>query len=168
MTRYLLLALLVSTPAFAQRRESLPAATRPKIIATPTPAPAKPVPVKPAVVKPAAATPAPATPAPRKRPAPKPVSPTVAYLPKVKAAFAKRWAEAVQPHMEEFVQGNVSVKFKLDAEGKLADFTVTENTSNEAFAKFCEGFVRETEFEKPPTKALAGGLLEIPFTFWIY
>jgi hypothetical protein len=159
MTRHLLLlALLVSTPALAQR--GAPAApikaTRPKVLAPPAPVPAAPTA---------------ATPAPKKRPPSKPskpVNPAAAYLPKVKATFAKRWSEAVQPRIEEFVPGNVSVKFKLDAEGKVADFAVTENTSNEPFAKFCEEFVRETEFEKPPAKALAEGLLEIPFTFWIY
>ncbi len=72
------------------------------------------------------------------------------------------------PLMKDFAQGNVSVLFKLDAEGKVADFSVTQNTSNEAFAKFCEQFVRETQFEKPPEKALADGPVEIPFTFWIY
>lgn len=161
MTRHLLLALVLAVPALAQtggRNNPPPSkvtATRPKVIATPpTLAPAQPTPAAP--TKPV-----------RKRPV-RPADPVAVYTPKVKAAFAKRWAEAVQPHMEEFNQGNVAVTFKLDAEGKVADFAVTENTSNEAFAKFCEQFVRETEFEKPPAKALKEGLLEIPFTFWIY
>jgi TonB family protein len=70
--------------------------------------------------------------------------------------------------MSEFDRGSASVKFKLDAEGKVTEFAVAENTSNEAFAKFCEQFVRETEFEKPPAKGLKEGLIEIPFTFTIY
>jgi TonB family protein len=88
-----------------------------------------------------------------------------AYTPKVKAAMAVRWADALAPRMSEFATGNVSVTFKLDADGKVTEFTVIANTSNEAFAKFCEQFVRETTFEKPPAGALTDGLLEIPFTF---
>lgn len=90
-----------------------------------------------------------------------------AYMPKVKAALAKRWAAALAPRMAELSQGTLSVTFKLDAEGKVTDFAVAANTSNEPFAKFCEQFVRETDFEKPPAGALTGGQLEIPFTFTI-
>jgi TonB family protein len=89
-------------------------------------------------------------------------------MPTVKLAFSARWGDAVTPLMKDFAQGNVSVLFKLDAEGAVSDFQVTQNTSNEAFAKFCEQFVRETPFEKPPEKALTTGHVEIPFTFWIY
>ena len=90
-----------------------------------------------------------------------------AYTPKVKAALAARWAAALTPRMSEFSTGNVSVTFRLDADGAVADFAVTANTSNEPFAKFCEQFVRETKFEKPPAGALTDGQLEIPFTFTI-
>ena len=89
------------------------------------------------------------------------------YMPKVKAALAKRWTDAVTPRMAEFSHGSVNVTFRLDADGKVADFAVAANSSNEAFAKFCEQFVRETIFEKPPTSMLKDGLLEIPFTFTI-
>lgn len=136
--------------------------------ATPAPAPAadepapSPFPEKPAIKKPA-------TPPLVKQPtAPAHSASSTAYTAKVKAAFAKRWADAVQPHMSEFQPGNVSVVFKLDAEGKVAAFAVSENSSNEAFAKFCEQFVRETPFDPPPAKSLADGQFEVPFTFWIY
>ena len=92
---------------------------------------------------------------------------SASYMPKVKAALAKRWSDAVTPRMAEFSHGSVNVTFKLDADGKVADFAVAANSSNEAFAKFCEQFVRETIFEKPPTSMLKDGLLEIPFTFTI-
>lgn len=92
---------------------------------------------------------------------------STSYMPKVKAALARRWAGAVTPRMAEFSQGSVNVAFKLDADGKVTDFAVAANSSNEAFAKFCEQFVRETTFEKPPARALKDGLLEIPFTFTI-
>ena len=136
-------------------------APAPVLVTEPAPAPA-PAPEKPAVEKPAAPPVVKQTPAPAR-----PVSST-AYTAKVKTAFAKRWADAVQPHMSEFQPGNVSVVFKLDAGGKVAAFSVAENSSNEAFAKFCEQFVRETPFDPPPTKALADGQFEVPFTFWIY
>jgi outer membrane biosynthesis protein TonB len=90
-----------------------------------------------------------------------------AYVPKVKAALAKRWGDEVAAHMSEFSHGDTNVTFKLDATGAVTEFTVVANTSNAAFAKFCEQFVRETKFEKPPAVALEDGQLEIPFTFTI-
>ena len=89
------------------------------------------------------------------------------YMPKVKAALAARWAAALAPRMNEFATGNVSVTFRLDATGVVTDFAVGTNTSNEPFAKFCEQFVRETKFEKPPDGTLTDGSLEIPFNFTI-
>ena len=90
-----------------------------------------------------------------------------AYTPKVKAALAAQWADALTPRMSEFSPGNLIVAFKLDAEGKVTDFAVTANTSNAPFAKFCEQFVRDTKFETPPAGALTDGQLEVPFTFTI-
>jgi TonB family protein len=90
-----------------------------------------------------------------------------AYTPKVKAALAARWAAALEPRMKEFSAGNMKVTFKLDADGKVTEFAVVANTSNEPFEKFCEQFVRETQFEPPPADALKDGQLEIPFTFTI-
>ena len=92
---------------------------------------------------------------------------SAAYVPKAKAAMAKRWAAELAPHMAEFSVGDLNVTFKLNAEGQVTEFTVAQNSSNEAFAKFCEQFVRGTKFEKPPAAALKDGLLEIPFTFTI-
>jgi TonB family protein len=89
------------------------------------------------------------------------------YMPKVKAALAARWAAAIEPRLSEFATGNANVTFKIDAAGNVTDFAVTANTSNEPFAKFCEQFVRETKFEKPPAGALTDGHLEIPFNFTI-
>lgn len=92
---------------------------------------------------------------------------SAAYGSKVKAAMAKRWATELAPHMAEFSQGDLNVIFRLNAEGAVTEFTVLKNSSNAAFAKFCEQFVRETKFEKPPASSLAEGQLEIPFTFTI-
>jgi TonB family protein len=89
------------------------------------------------------------------------------YLPKVKAALGARWAAALEPRMADFAVGSANVTFKLDADGKVTDFAVVANSSNGAFAKFCEQLVRETKFEKPPASALTDGALEIPFTFTI-
>ncbi len=105
---------------------------------------------------------------PAKKPAGKSGAQTPAtYTPKVKAAMGKRWATELAPHMAEFSQGDLNVIFKLNAEGAVTEFTVLKNTSNDPFAKFCEKFVRETPFEKPPANALTNGQLEIPFTFTI-
>jgi TonB family protein len=149
------------TPEAATPAPAVVTAPAPAPEPAPAPAPA-PVPEKPAIKKPAA------PPVVKQPPAPVRSASATAYTAKVKAAFAKRWADAVQPHMSEFQPGNVSVVFKLDAEGKVTAFSVTENTSNEAFAKFCEQFVRDTAFDPPPAKSLADGQFEVPFTFWIY
>jgi TonB family protein len=151
--------------------------------ATPTPAPAAPAPAPAAATPstpapaptvapmikqpPVAAKPAAATPAPRRRTT-RTAEVATSYMPKVKAAFSVRWNEVIAPLMKDFSPGNVSVVFLLDAEGAVTNFKITQNTSNEAFGKFCEQFVRETPFEKPPEKALTDGQLEVPFTFWIY
>ena len=185
--RTLLILAALAAPAFAQTGgrylppPTSPVPPKPVVIATPAPATPKPRPrhrATPPPEIPAATneTPAPApekpaiekpAPPPEVKPAPaRPLS-SAAYGAKVKTIFAKRWADAVQPHMSEFQPGNVSVVFKLDAEGKVAAFAVTENSSNEPFAKFCEQFVRETPFDPPPAKALTDGQLEVPFTFWI-
>jgi TonB family protein len=142
---------VLTLPTFAQRAPGNPFGTppRPKVVSTPTPAPT----AKPTVR--------------RTRPKP-PADPLVAYMPTVKAAFSLQWGEKVTPLLKDFTPGNVNTVFKLDAEGKVTDFQITGNTSNEAFGKFCEQFVRETPFEKPPEKALVDGHVEIPFTFTIY
>lgn len=178
LARTLLLACLITTPAFAQNGiRSLFGPPKPRVVATPTPAPAAtptPAPKRrakpPAVVAPVDPTTAAAT-APVPTPAPKPEPRNerlAAYVVKVKAAFAKRWGVEVTPKLGDFSPGNCHVTFQLDAEGKVAAFAAGANTSNEAFGKFCEQFVRETEFEKPPAKLLTEGQVEIPFTFAIY
>ena len=148
----LLSVVAFSNAAWAQR--PLFPAPKPKVVATPTPAPAA---KKSAAQKPA-----------RKRPPAKPADPLAAYMPSVKAAFSERWGDEITPLLKDFNPGDVNAVFKLDAEGKVTDFSIVENTSNEAFGKFCEQFVRHTHFEKPPENALADGQVEIPFTFSIY
>lgn len=91
-----------------------------------------------------------------------------AYMPKVKAALGKSWAATLQPRAAEFQPGNVSLTFKVDGEGKVTSIATTQNSSNAAFGKFCEDYVRGIRFDPPPTRALEEGMLEIPFTFWLY
>ena len=76
--------------------------------------------------------------------------------------------EAATPVVQDFTPGSASVLFKMDAEGAVTAVTMTDNTSNDAFAAFCEKFVKETTFEKPPAGALTDGQVEIPFTFKVY
>ncbi|MEK0450428.1 MAG: hypothetical protein RL088_2696 [Verrucomicrobiota bacterium] len=89
-------------------------------------------------------------------------------MPKVKATLGKGWAAAIQPRASEFQPGNVGVIFKLDVGGSVTDVRITDNSSNEAFAKFCEDYVRALKFDEPPTRALENGALEVPFTFSLY
>ena len=157
----------------ATRKKPAPRPRKKPVAAAATPASAE-KPIEKPAEKPAAAelpTEATAKPSPKlapRKPSSRSADAATAYMPSVKAAFTARWNDVVTPLMKDFAQGNVSVLFKLDAEGAVSDFQVTQNTSNEAFAKFCEQFVRETPFEKPPEKALTAGHVEIPFTFWIY
>ena len=146
--RLILILVLLATPAFAQNR-SIFGPPRPKVISTPKPTPPPAPPVK-------------------RKPAPKPKSPAEEYIGSVKTAFAARWVDAATPLLNDFRTGSVSVVFKLDADAKVLDVKVTDNTSNDAFAKFCEKFVRETPFGKPPPNALTHGQIEVPFTFKIY
>jgi periplasmic protein TonB len=95
-------------------------------------------------------------------------APPAAYMSKVKAAFSLRWSDEVTPKLNEFQSGSLSAVFHIDAQGKVIDFAVSDNTSNAAFAQFCEQFVRSTEFDPPPTRSLKDGTLEIPFTFKVY
>lgn len=145
---FLVLALLQAAVVAAPDPAEPP---RPRVISTPTPFPQR---------KPKAVV---------KRPVIRSREQIIAdYMPEVKAALAGRWASAVTPRMSEFTSGNLGVSFKLDGDGKVIDFAVKANTSNEPFAKFCDAFVRETKFEPPPARALVDGQLEIPFTFTIY
>jgi periplasmic protein TonB len=91
-----------------------------------------------------------------------------AYMPKVKATLGKGWAASLQARAAEFQPGNVSVSFKVDDAGKVVAVKTTENSSNPAFEKFCEDYVRGIQFDPPPSKSLEDGTLEIPFTFWLY
>src|SRR5260370_309973 len=87
-----------------------PEPPRPRVIATPTPTPA---------------------PKYKKRPVAKtPAQLAADYMPKIKAALAARWAGAVTPRMSEFTPGNLSLSFKLDAEGNVTGVAVAGNTSN--------------------------------------
>ena len=173
-------AVVIALAAAAAAQAPAPPPPKPKVISMPKqPKPKlKPKP-KPAADPaeaqelPPAADPAPATPAPPPTPAPPKRSRAIestlsAYMPKVKAALGTGWAAALQLRAAEFQPGNVSVTFKLDLEGKVTNVTVTENSSNAAFGKFCEEHIRGITFAPPPAKALEDGTLEIPFTFWLY
>src|SRR6187431_2472205 len=100
--RIFVLLTLFAFPLAAQDKP-----VKPKVISTPTPKP---------------------KPRPRK---PKPANPLAEYLPIVKAAFSSRWVDAVTPRLKEFDAGIISIEFKVDAEGKVVDFKVVDNTSNE-------------------------------------
>lgn len=154
MTRTSLLALLLLVPIGLH---AAPAPVKPKVIATPTPAPALPTPADPN------------KPPVRRKPAQKSVATLVAeYTKSVKATLGARWQEAAADKAKDFTAGSLAFTFKVDAEGKVVEFAVKNNTSNEALASFCETLVKGTVFEKPPARALADGQLEIPFNFTIY
>jgi TonB family protein len=170
MTPRTLLALttLLTVPLFAAPPAEIPA-VKPRVISTPPPkAPVKKPRSKPRVDDSENA-------APKRRATPPPEPPlsrteerVAAYMPKVKAALGKRWSESLKPRLTEFSPGSVALIFTLDAEGKVTDVKLGENTSNEPFGRFCEQFVRETVFEAPPARVLTDGRIEVPFTFWIY
>lgn len=166
-------AVVFALAAAAAAQAPAPPPPKPKVISMPKQPKPKPKPKPAADPAEAQELPPAADPAPPPTPAPPKRSRAVeyslsAYMPKVKAALGTGWAAALQLRATEFQPGNVSVTFKLDPEGKVTNVTITENSSNAAFGKFCEEHIRGITFAPPPAKALEDGTLEIPFTFWLY
>jgi outer membrane biosynthesis protein TonB len=181
MTRTALIALLLALSFGPLGSIHAARPVKPKVLSTPTPAPA-PAPAKPVKAAPSKPAPPVPTPAPapadapaadapkpvRKKPPQKSVATLVAeYTKSVKAVLGTRWQEAATERASDFTSGSLSIAFQVDAGGKVVDFAVKSNSSNEALATFCEKLVRETNFEKPPARALTDGKLEIPFNFTI-
>lgn len=162
------IALIIALSAVVNAQTPLP--PKPKVTATPEPKTKPRTKPKP-------------TPAPAEDPAnlielpsaaPKPTRSNAAattlsgYMPKVKAALAKDWGTALAPRTADFLPGNLSLVFTLNSSGAVTEVKITDNSSNEAFAKFCDTYVRGIQFDAPPPRTLQNGTLEIPFTFSLY
>ncbi len=167
------IALILALSAVANAQTPVP--PKPKVLATPAPkAKAKPR-SKPKPAPAPADDPANLTELPAAAPsAPKPArsastaTTLTGYRPKVKATLAKDWSTALTPRSTDFTPGNLSLVFTLDAKGAVTEVKITDNSSNEAFAKFCDTYVRGIQFDAPPARSLQNGTLEIPFTFSLY
>ena len=156
MTRTILLAILFTVSGFLSTGGQAAPPPKPKVISTPPPKAALPTDATP-------------TTAPRKRPAQKSSATLIAeYTKTVKGKLGAHWQEVAPAKISEFTSGSLSITFKVDAEGKVVEFALKANTSNEALADFCEQVVRGTVFDKPPARALTNGQLEIPFNFTVY
>ena len=66
--------------------------------------------------------------------------------------------------------GTVTMKFALNAKGKILRVQVTDNTSNTAHAALCERAFLESQpdIETPPRELLRNGVFEDVLTFQLY
>jgi hypothetical protein len=66
--------------------------------------------------------------------------------------------------------GTVTLKFVLNAKGKVVRLQVVDNTSNAAHAALCERAFLEsqTDIEPPPRELLRNGVFEDTVTFQLY
>jgi hypothetical protein len=66
--------------------------------------------------------------------------------------------------------GTVTMKFALNAKGKIVRLQVTDNTSNPAHAALCERAFLEsqTDIDPPPRELLRNGMFEDVLTFQLY
>lgn len=94
------------------------------------------------------------------------------YVKSLNQAVGSRWTYYVRdPKQASLIAvGSVTLKFSIDARCKLIRMSVTENTSNSAYASLCERSFLEAlaDFDKPPPELLRGGVFEDTFTFTIY
>jgi TonB family protein len=81
---------------------------------------------------------------------------------------ASRWTPAVRSRGDLMQPGMVSVRFAIDAKGRLVKFKVEYNSSNNAHAMVVEEAMRATKFEPPPPEMLRNGFFEDEFNFTIY
>lgn len=94
------------------------------------------------------------------------------YVKSLNQAVGSRWTFYVRdPRQASLIAvGSVTLKFSMDARGKLVKMKVVDNTSNAAYASLCERAFLEAlaEFDKPPAELLRAGVFEDTFTFTLY
>ncbi|HEX8373343.1 MAG TPA: hypothetical protein VF585_11215 [Chthoniobacterales bacterium] len=93
------------------------------------------------------------------------------YLRQVENAIGSRWYFYIKRDAAFVAPGSFRVIFTIDSTGKVGNFRVISNTSNEGFASTCTQSIMDAEFPPIPddvVSTLHTQRLELPFSFTIY
>lgn len=93
------------------------------------------------------------------------------YLRQVENAIGSRWYFYIKRDAAFVAPGTLRVIFTINRSGKVGNFRVIGNTSNEGFASTCTQSIMDAEFPPIPDEVAATlytQRLELPFTFTIY
>jgi hypothetical protein len=94
------------------------------------------------------------------------------YMKAMNSIIGSRWTHYLRDpkHSSLITEGKVTVRFSVNARGKLLKAQVVDNTSNPAHAALCERaiFESQVDFDAPPSSLLIGGVFEDTFTFILY
>jgi outer membrane biosynthesis protein TonB len=94
------------------------------------------------------------------------------YIKALNQTVGSRWTYYVRDakHASIITVGTVTLKFALNAKGKIVRLQVTDNTSNSAHAALCERAFLEsqTDIDPPPRELLRNGIFEDTVTFQLY
>ena len=94
------------------------------------------------------------------------------YVKALNQAVGSRWTYYVRDVRQAslITAGSVTMKFALNAKGKITRVQVTDNTSNAAHATLCERAFLESQpdIDPPPRELLRNGIFEDTFTFTLY
>jgi hypothetical protein len=94
------------------------------------------------------------------------------YIKALNQTVGSRWTYYVRDakHASLITVGTVTMKFALNAKGKIMRLQITDNTSNPAHAALCERAFLEsqTDIDPPPRELLRNGVFEDILTFQLY
>ncbi len=94
------------------------------------------------------------------------------YLKGVNQAIGSRWTFYVHDakHGSVIAPGSVTLRFTLNAKGRVMKVQLLDNTSNAAHAALCERsfYDAQGDIQPPPSELLKNGVFEDTFTFTLY
>ncbi len=94
------------------------------------------------------------------------------YVKGVNQAIGSRWNLYVHDskHGSLIAPGSVTLRFTLNAKGKVMKVQLLDNTSNSAHAALCERsfYDAQADIQPPPSELLKNGTFEDTFTFTLY
>lgn len=94
------------------------------------------------------------------------------YVKGVNQAIGSRWTHYVHDakHGSLIAPGSVTLRFTLNAKGRVMKVQLLDNTSNAAHAALCEQsfYDAQGDIQPPPSELLKNGTFEDTFTFTLY
>ena len=93
------------------------------------------------------------------------------YKKSIADAVGSRWYHYVNQQMDLITVGEVHIKFRVNASGRVEGVKIVSNTANESFGGFCIRSVSEAKIPPMPpdiAPTLEDGELEIDYHFNIY